>query len=185
MRFTACEIPDIILIEFDIFTDERGYFLESYNQPVFHANGIGENFVQDNISFSRKGTLRGLYYQLRPHAQGKLVRVTQGTVFDVAVDIRKGSPTFAQWVGLELSDKNKFALFIPPGFAHGFFVLSEQAMFVYKCTTRYVREFDRGILWNDPEIGIAWPEEIAPILSKKDQANPLLREAENNFIYDK
>lgn len=185
MRFIPCEIPDVILIEADVYADERGYFLESYNQSLFHKNGITEIFVQDNISFSRKGTLRGLHYQLHPHAQGKLVRVTYGKVYDVAVDIRKGSPTYGKWIGMELSDENKLAIYIPPGFAHGFYVLSDYAQFVYKCTDHYYKELDRGILWNDPAIGINWPYSGQPILSKKDLTNPLLADAENNFIYTK
>lgn len=183
LRFIPCEISDIILIETDVYTDDRGYFLESYNQSVYQLNGIKEPFVQDNISFSKRGTLRGLHYQLHPYAQGKLVRVTMGAVFDVAVDIRKGSPTFAKWVGWELSAENKLAMYIPPGFAHGFYVLSEWAQFIYKCTTRYVKDAERGIVWNDAEIGIVWPCKDKPLLSIKDSSNPILRDADNNFSY--
>lgn len=186
MRFIPCVIPDIILIKFDVFEDDRGYFLETYNQKNYYDHGLTIDFLQDNISVSVKGTLRGLHYQLNPQAQGKLVRVTQGSVFDVAVDIRKGSPYFGNWVGLELSDENKYALYIPPGFAHGFYVLSPQAQFVYKCTTFYSKEADRGIIWNDPEIGIKWPiKNNDLILSEKDKIRPSFREADNNFVYTK
>jgi dTDP-4-dehydrorhamnose 3,5-epimerase len=183
VQFISCELPGLILIEHDVFKDSRGYFLESYNKKLFHQNGLDVEFVQDNISFSGKGTLRGLHYQLAPHAQGKLVRVTMGQVYDVAVDIRRGSPTFGKWMGIELSAENHRALFIPPGFAHGFYVQSELAQFVYKCTNFYVREADRGILWSDPQIGINWPERGALILSDKDRQHPPLREAEINLVY--
>jgi dTDP-4-dehydrorhamnose 3,5-epimerase len=183
VKFSPCAIPDLLLIEFDVFADARGYFLESYNQQVFHKLGLTAHFIQDNISVSTRGTLRGLHYQLNPHAQGKLVRVTQGAVFDVAVDIRKKSPHYGQWVGVELSEENKRALYIPPGFAHGFYVLSERAQFMYKCTDLYAPEVDRGIIWNDADIGIEWPITGELILSGKDKIRPRLRDAENNFIY--
>lgn len=183
MKFVPCAIPDLLLIEFDVFADPRGYFVESYNQKAFHKFGLTVPFIQDNISSSSRGTLRGLHYQLNPHAQGKLVRATQGAVFDVAVDIRKGSPYYGQWVGVELSEENKLALFIPPGFAHGFYVLSDRAQFMYKCTDLYAPEVDRGIIWNDPEIGIEWPISGDLILSEKDKSRPLLRDAENNLVY--
>lgn len=180
-----CAIPDLLLIEFAVHADARGYFIESYNQRTFHEAGLKVDFIQDNISVSAKGTLRGLHYQLNPHAQGKLVRVTQGQVFDVAVDIRRGSPWYGQWVGVELSEENKRALYIPPGFAHGFYVQSERAQFMYKCTELYAPQVDRGIIWNDPEIGIVWPLTGELILSEKDKVRPPLREADNNFYYAK
>lgn len=183
MKFIPCAIPDLLLIEFDVYTDSRGYFLESYNQKKFFELGLKADFIQDNISSSVQGTLRGLHYQLNPHAQGKLVRVNHGAVFDVAVDIRKGSPYFGQWVGVELSEANKLALYIPPGFAHGFYVLTPQAQFSYKCTGFYNAAADRGIIYNDPEIGIDWPVQGELIISTKDQKHPRLREADNNFDY--
>jgi len=183
VKLTPCTIPDLLLIEFNVFSDSRGYFLESYNQKDFHEAGLKAEFIQDNISSSVQGTLRGLHYQLNPYAQGKLVRVTQGAVFDVAVDIRKESPCYGQWVGVELSEENKLALYIPPGFAHGFYVLTPQAQFCYKCTALYNAAADRGIRYDDPEIGIAWPATGGLIISPKDQKHPRLREAENNFIY--
>ncbi|HCN7598626.1 TPA: dTDP-4-dehydrorhamnose 3,5-epimerase, partial [Escherichia coli] len=153
-----------------VFGDERGFFFESFNQKVFEeAVGRKVEFVQDNHSKSSKGVLRGLHYQLEPYAQGKLVRCVVGEVFDVAVDIRKSSPTFGKWVGVNLSAENKRQLWIPEGFAHGFLVLSETAEFVYKTTNYYYSESDRGIIWNDPMLKIQWPLEVEPILSEKDQ----------------
>lgn len=179
MQFIQTKIRDVILVEPKIFKDNRGYFMETYNQKIFHENGITVEFVQDNMSSSTRGTLRGLHYQLEPFAQGKLVRVTKGRVFDVAVDIRRTSPTFGEWVGLELSEENKRSLFIPPGFAHGFYVLSEMAEFTYKCTALYAPRAERGIIWNDPDIGIEWPlQEGNLVLSQKDNSNPPLRLAE-------
>lgn len=184
MDFSRMEIPDILLIEPKVFSDQRGYFMETYKESVFLDHGINFRFVQDNMSSSVRGTLRGLHYQLNPNAQGKLVRVIKGAVFDVAVDIRKGSPWFGQWVGVELSEDNKLSMWIPPGFAHGFCVLTDSAEFAYKVTDVYAPQLERGIIWNDPDIGIEWPlgqDEI--ILSSKDEVNPSLKEAENNFIY--
>ena len=178
MRFIETEIKDIILVEPKVFGDARGFFMETFNEEIFRENGIMENFVQDNVSRSVQGTLRGLHYQLPPHAQGKLVRVTQGAVFDVAVDIRRSSPTFGKWVGVELSDENKQTLWIPPGFAHGFYVLTETAEFTYKCTSLYAPHAEAGIIWNDPDIGIEWPivnDKI--ILSDKDRLLPGLGDA--------
>jgi len=183
VRFIPCSIPDLLLIEFDVHADARGYFVESYNRKAFHELGLAVEFIQDNISSSSRGTLRGLHYQLNPHAQGKLVRVTQGQVFDVAVDIRKGSPWYGRWVGVELSEENKKALYIPPGFAHGFYVQSERAQCMYKCTDLYAPQVDRGIIWNDADIGIAWPLAGELILSEKDKVRPRLCEADNNFEY--
>lgn len=173
-RFERLEIPEVILIEPKVFSDERGFFMETYKYSNFAAFGIKERFVQDNHSRSVKGVLRGLHYQRPPKAQGKLVRVLVGEIFDVAVDIRKGSPTYGKWVGVMLSAENRWMLYIPPGFAHGFCVLSEEAEVTYKVTEEYSPEHDAGIIWNDPEIGIDWPVE-QPILSAKDAGLPPLR----------
>ena len=179
-NFKRLAIPDVILIEPAVFPDERGFFIESYKYSEFAAFGIKEPFVQDNHSRSVKGVLRGLHYQRHPKAQGKLVRVVVGEIFDVGVDIRLGSPTYGKWVGEVLSAENKRMLYIPPGFAHGFCVLSDVAEVLYKTTEEYAPEYDAGIRWNDPEIGIKWPIEH-PILSKKDAALPRLREADVGF----
>ena len=174
MKATRLAVPDVILIEPKVFSDARGYFYESFNQQTFkEATGLSVDFVQDNHSRSSKGVLRGLHYQLPPHAQGKLVRVVRGAVFDVAVDIRKTSPTFGKWVGHELSDQNHKQLWIPPGFAHGFLVLSETADFLYKTTDYYVASHERSILWNDVSLAVSWPLEkigSVPHLSLKDAA---------------
>ena len=179
MKATRLSIPDVVLIEPKVFGDARGFFLESFNQQAFNqATGTDHQFVQDNHSRSKKGVLRGLHYQLPPHAQGKLVRVVRGAVFDVAVDIRKGSSTFGQWVGAELSEDNQHQLWVPPGFAHGFVVLSDSADFLYKTTDYYAPQHERCIAWNDPRLAIAWPLAGEPVLSAKDQAGKLLAEAE-------
>lgn len=180
MKFTPLNIPDVVLIEPKVFGDSRGFFLESFKQDLFNeATGTNYEFIQDNHSRSSKGVLRGLHYQLPPYAQGKLVRVITGAVFDVAVDIRRGSPTFGKWVGAELTAENHKQLWIPPGFAHGFVVLSDTADFVYKTTAYYAPQTDRGVLWNDAEIGIEWPELDIPFsLSDKDQKQPVLAAAE-------
>ena len=180
MKFTPLAIPEVVLIEPKVFGDSRGFFLESFKQELFNqATGTQHDFIQDNHSRSSKGVLRGLHYQLNPHAQGKLVRVITGAVFDVAVDIRRSSPTFGQWVGAELTAENHHQLWIPPGFAHGFVVLSDTADFVYKTTAYYAPETDRGILWNDPDIGIEWPQLDIPFsLSDKDQKQPAFKLAE-------
>jgi dTDP-4-dehydrorhamnose 3,5-epimerase len=160
-------IPEVILVEPRRSGDVRGFFMETYKRSAFVANGIAEVFVQDNYSHSVRGVLRGLHYQKAPQAQGKLVMVLQGEVFDVAVDIRQGSPTFGRWVGVTLCSDEPRLFYVPPGFAHGFCVLSEKADFVYKVTTEYVPTLERGIQWNDPQIGVEWP--IAdPILSARD-----------------
>ncbi|HEY3340485.1 MAG TPA: dTDP-4-dehydrorhamnose 3,5-epimerase [Anaerolineae bacterium] len=160
-------IPEVILVEPRRSGDARGFFMETYKRSDFAANGITEEFVQDNYSHSVRGVLRGLHYQKAPQAQGKLVMVLQGEVFDVAVDIRRGLPTFGRWVGVTLCSDEPRIFYVPPGFAHGFCVLSEQADFVYKVTSEYAPALERGILWNDPQIGVAWP--IAdPILSARD-----------------
>lgn len=178
--FRRLELPDIICIEPQRFGDDRGFFLETYKLSEFSAAGIAESFVQDNWSHSLKGVLRGLHYQTHPKAQGKLVMALSGEIFDVAVDIRPGSPTYRQWVGMILDAKSSCMLYIPPGFAHGFCVLSQEADVVYKVTAEYARELDRGIIWNDPDIGIQWP--IAyPILSPKDAQLRPLRMADDHF----
>lgn len=177
MNVVALPLPGVMLIEPRVFGDARGFFMESWNRKVFAEHGLDLDFVQDNHSRSARGVLRGLHYQLE-QPQGKLVRVTQGAVFDVAVDVRRASPHFGQWTGHELSADNQRMLWIPPGFAHGFLVLSESADFLYKTTTYYAPQWDRGIRWDDPEIGVAWPLDGAPQLSAKDAALPGLRDAE-------
>jgi dTDP-4-dehydrorhamnose 3,5-epimerase len=172
--------PDVIVIEPVGFEDRRGAFFEIYKQSDFCAFGIEQAFVQDNYSHSVYGVLRGLHYQKLPKAQGKLIVVLRGRIFDVAVDIRKGSRTFGAWVGEELSAKELRMLYIPPGFAHGFCVLSDEADVVYKVTSEYAPELDRGIIWNDPAIGIEWPV-ADPIVSDKDSQLPRLAKADNNF----
>lgn len=180
MNVTRMAIPEVLLIEPKVFGDARGFFYESFNQKAFNeATGLHLPFVQDNHSRSAKGVLRGLHYQLPPHAQGKLVRVVRGAVFDVAVDIRKGSPTFGQWVGMELSEENHRQFWVPPGFAHGFVVLSESADFLYKTTDYYAPSHERCIAWNDPTLAIRWPDiGMAPLLSAKDQQGVALGAAE-------
>ena len=179
MQITPLTIPDVLLLTPKVFGDERGFFYESFNQQVFEdITGLTRNFVQDNHSKSQKGVLRGLHYQLPPKAQGKLVRVVQGEVFDVAVDIRQGSPTFGKWVGALLSADNKQQLWIPEGFAHGFVTLSETAEFLYKTTDYYAPEHERCIAWNDSQIGIEWPCEQSPLLSDKDKLGVSLNSAE-------
>ena len=179
MKATRLEIPEVILFEPKVFGDERGFFYESFNQQKFNElSGLNVQFVQDNHSKSQKGVLRGLHYQLPPKAQGKLVRVVQGEVFDVAVDIRKSSPTFGQWVSAILSAENKQQLWIPEGFAHGFLTLSETAEFLYKTTDYFAPQYERCIRWDDPTIAIEWPIAEAPILSGKDQQGLALLQAE-------
>lgn len=170
MQATPTAIADVLLIEPKVFGDARGFFFESFNERVFRqAKGVDRPFVQDNHSRSARGVLRGLHYQIQ-QPQGKLVRVVRGAVFDVAVDIRKSSPTFGQWVGMELSEDNHRQLWIPPGLAHGFLVLSESADFLYKTTDYYAPEHERCIAWNDPQLAIAWPAHLRPQLSAKDAA---------------
>lgn len=181
-EFIRLEIPDVVLIKPKVFEDERGFFLESFKYSDFVKEGIGPNFLQDNHSRSKKGVLRGLHYQLNPKAQGKLVRCVRGRIWDVAVDIRRGSPYFGKWVAVELSEENKYMLWIPEGFAHGFVAL-EDADVLYKCTSEYDPALDRGIIWNDSDIGIPWPIEN-PLLSTKDAKLPRLMDAEINFEYE-
>jgi len=182
-RFERLAIPDVFLIEAEAFPDERGYFMETFKGSDFQGAGIPWPFVQDNFSHSTRGVLRGLHYQRMPWAQGKLVQVVRGEVFDVAVDMRRGSPSFGQWVGVSLSQDARRLMYVPVGFAHGFQVLSETADVIYKVTQEYAPRADRGIAWNDPTLAIDWP--IAdPLLSPKDKALPTLNEAENNFSYE-
>ncbi len=176
MKILTTAIEGVLVLEPPVYGDERGYFLETWHDPRYRELGIVGPFVQDNESLSRRGVLRGLHYQLH-HPQGKLVRVVLGEVFDVAVDIRRGSPTFGRWVGTRLDGGSKRQVWIPPGMAHGFCVLSETAIFSYKCTELYLPEDERGVLWNDPEIGIEWPLD-EPMLSGKDRLFPPLAEAE-------
>ncbi len=181
MKVIPTDIAEIVIIEPKVFGDERGFFFESFNQRVLsELAGISSAFVQDNHSRSAKGVLRGLHYQIR-QAQGKLVRVVSGRVFDVAVDVRRSSPSFGKWVGVELSDENKRMLWVPPGFAHGFVVLSDSAEFLYKTTDYYAPQEERSILWNDPQIGIGWPMDAPPTLSAKDAQGTPLAAAE---VYD-
>jgi dTDP-4-dehydrorhamnose 3,5-epimerase len=179
MKVTRTAIDGVLILEPRVFGDERGFFMESYNQRAFdEALGFEARFVQDNHSCSSRGVLRGLHYQLPPHAQGKLVRVTQGSVFDVAVDIRRGSPSFGRWVGVELSGNNHRQLWLPPGMAHGFLVTSDSADFLYKTTSYYAPEAERSIRWDDPAIGIDWPAlGHPPQLSPRDAAATLLADA--------
>lgn len=178
MKVTETALPEVFVIEPKVFGDARGFFFESFNQKAFaERTGIDLPFVQDNHSRSRRGVLRGLHYQIS-QPQGKLVRVVRGAVFDVAVDVRKSSPTFGRWVGVELSEDNHRQLWVPPGFAHGFLVLTESADFLYKTTDYYAPEYERCIAWNDPSIGINWPQGVEPQLSEKDRLGVALAEAE-------
>jgi len=177
MQVIPTRLPDVLLLEPKVFGDPRGFFMESWNRQTFADLGLDLDFVQDNHSRSARGVLRGLHYQLN-QPQGKLVRVTRGAVFDVAVDLRRSSPHFGQWTGHELSAENQRMLWVPPGFAHGFLVLSDSADFLYKTTAYYAPQWDRGIRWDDPQIGVQWPLALAPTLSGKDQVLPLLRDAD-------
>ena len=178
MQVTATDLPEVMVIEPKVFGDARGFFLESFNAKAFaEATGVDLPFVQDNHSRSAQGVLRGLHYQIK-QAQGKLVRVVRGSVFDVAVDVRRSSPNFGHWVGVELTEDNNRQLWVPPGFAHGFLVLSASADFLYKTTDYYAPEHERSVLWNDPAIGIDWPLLGEPLLSGKDKVGALLKDAE-------
>lgn len=174
MKVIETKLPGVLILEPRVFGDDRGYFLETWQQERYEALGIKEKFVQDNLSYSARGVLRGLHYQ-QPNAQGKLVSVVKGEVFDVAVDIRNGSPTFGQWVGISLSGNNHRQLWIPPGFAHGFCVVSETAYFIYKCTDVYTPQAEGGVIWNDPDIGIEWPVSDV-LLSDKDKVYSRLKD---------
>lgn len=181
MNVTACEIPGLLIVEPQVFGDGRGFFMEIWNRQRYREAGLDWNFVQDNVSLSRRGTLRGLHFQ-NPTAQGKLVYVLQGEVFDVAVDLRRSSSTFGRWHGLKLSAENKRQFFIPPGFAHGFAVLSETALFAYKCTEFYNPQHELTLAWNDPDIGIQWPME-RPQLSEKDAHGPRLKDLPQDRLF--
>ncbi len=180
-NFKKLDISEVILVEPKVFPDERGFFLESFKESIFTENGINTRFVQDNYSHSIKGVLRGFHYQKNPKAQAKLVTTIKGEIFDVAVDIRKSSPTYGKWVGEILSDQNHKLLYVPEGFAHGFCVLSDEADVFYKVNQEFSAENDRGMLWNDPTVGVKWPIEN-PIISKKDQQQPVLEKTDNNFV---
>jgi dTDP-4-dehydrorhamnose 3,5-epimerase len=180
MQIEYTSIPDVMIIKPDLFRDERGYFMESFHTEKFKHLGIETSFVQDNESLSQKGVLRGLHFQRQPWAQGKLVRVIQGAVLDVAVDIRRSSPTFGKWVTILLSGENKWMCWIPEGFAHGFVTLEDRTIFSYKCTNFYNKASEGSIRWNDPSIGIDW-ENTNPSLSEKDAVAPLLSEVEELF----
>jgi dTDP-4-dehydrorhamnose 3,5-epimerase len=181
--FARTAIPEVIVIDPPLFSDHRGFFMETYKRSEFAANGIFETFVQCNHSKSSKGILRGLHYQKLPQAQGKLIRALVGAIYDVAVDIRQGSPTFGRWVAVSLSSENRRMLYVPRGFAHGYCVTSEDAETQYMTTEEYAPDFEAGVIWNDPDVGIAWP--IAePELSVRDRAWPRLRSADNNFSRD-
>lgn len=183
-KFIKTKIKDLYIIEPKCFGDDRGYFMETYSEKAFNEAGLTMKFVQDNESRSKKGVLRGLHFQTK-HTQGKLVRVTNGEVYDVAVDLRKGSPTYGEWEGILLTAENKKQFYVPEGFAHGFLVVSDYATFNYKCTDFYAPEYDGGVLWNDPEIGIEWPlngiEEL--LLSEKDTKQKTLKELDLPFVY--
>ena len=182
-RFERLRIPEVILVEGRAFEDSRGYFMETYKRSEFEKNGIPWEFVQDNRSRSSMGVLRGLHYQLDPKAQGKLVIVVRGGIYDVAVDIRRGSPTYGEWISIELSEEDPHLLYIPVGFAHGFQALENGTDVIYKVTSEYAPEADRGICWNDPDLSIPWPIEHA-ILSEKDTGLPRLADAESRFPYE-
>ncbi|MEN8433517.1 dTDP-4-dehydrorhamnose 3,5-epimerase [Clostridium septicum] len=183
-KFIETKIKDLYIIEPKVFGDNRGYFMETYSKKDFFEAGLTMEFVQDNESKSKKGVLRGMHFQTK-YTQGKLVRVTSGEVYDVAVDLRKGSPTYGQWEGVLLTQENKRQFYVPEGFAHGFLVVSDEAVFNYKCTDFYAPEYDSGLLWNDPDVGIEWPldgiENI--LLSEKDKVQKTLKELEVPFIY--
>ncbi len=175
--FKSLFVPDIILVETKVFPDDRGFFFESFKASDFEKGNLPTHFVQDNFSFSKKDVIRGLHYQKDPKAQGKLVSVLKGSAWDVAVDIRRESPTFLKWVGLELNDQNHAMLYIPPGFAHGFLSLTEDVLLLYKCSNEYDPQADAGIRWDDPDLAIPWPVK-RPILSEKDRHLPLIHQAE-------
>lgn len=181
-EFKPLEISGLVLVRPLVLGDERGFFFELYKHTDFARAGITEHLVQDNYSKSTRGVLRGLHYQKSPKTQGKLIICMKGGIFDVAVDIRKGSPQYGKWIGVELSEENRHMLYVPPGFAHGFQVVSETAEVLYKCTEEYSPPDERGIIWNDSDINVTWPL-ANPILSAKDKMNPSLRDADNDFIF--
>ncbi|WP_297555930.1 dTDP-4-dehydrorhamnose 3,5-epimerase [Thermococcus sp.] len=182
-EFRHLEIPDVILIKPRVFEDDRGFFMETYKKPDFEKAGIKEEFIQDNYSRSKYGVLRGLHFQREPYAQAKIVRVIRGVIYDVAVDLRRDSPTFGKYIGVIISEHNKWQLYIPKGFAHGFVVLSDVAEVVYKVDNVYAPDYEGGIIWNDPEIGINWPVDN-PVVSEKDKKWPTLKEAgEKGWVF--
>lgn len=181
-HFKKLKIPGLIYVETDVFGDDRGFFVEIFKASIFKTNGIVKPIVQVNHSKSSKGVLRGLHYQKPPRAQGKLISVVAGEIFDVTVDIRKGSPTYAHWFGINLEAKNKNMLYVPEGLAHGFYTMSKVAEVIYHCTDEYSKEHERGIIWNDPAVAIAWPVNN-PLVSEKDKKFPLLKDVDNNFRY--
>lgn len=186
IKIERCKIPGLMIITSEIHVDSRGYFLETYKRSDFYNAGITVEFLQDNISLSKKGTTRGLHYQLEPNAQGKLLRAVSGKIFEVAVDIRKNSPTFGQWVGVTLTPESGRQFWIPPGFAAGMTALEDNSLLSYKTTNEYSKPHERGIRWDDPEIGIVWPSDSSGlIISEKDQQHPLLKDADINFVYGK
>ncbi len=183
MEIIKTEIPDLLIIKPQVFEDERGYFFESYNRDKFKAAGIPVEFVQDNESKSQKNVLRGLHFQKPPFAQGKLVRVMKGAVLDVAVDLRRGSPTYGKWESIVLSESNKFMYWIPAGMAHGFLTLEDNTVFFYKCTNMYSKESEGAVRWSDPDLRINW-NIVEPILSGKDMIAPLFKDFDSPFIYE-
>ena len=182
LRFTPLEIPEVFLVEAEPLCDTRGSFWEGYKESAFAEHAIPHNFVQDNYSHSTRGVLRGLHYQKDPHAQAKIIVVLSGEIFDVAVDLRQGSPTYASWVGKKLAARACQMLYVPVGFAHGFCVTSDEAYVMYKVTREYAPEYERGVRWNDPQIGIQWPVRT-PLLSERDGALPSLADADNDWTY--
>ncbi|MDD5083557.1 MAG: dTDP-4-dehydrorhamnose 3,5-epimerase [Candidatus Moranbacteria bacterium] len=184
MEVSKTDLEGVLIIEPRVFADDRGFFMETYNRDRYVQSGIAEVFIQDNVSVSKKGTLRGLHYQAPPFAQGKLIQVVRGSVLDVAVDVRFGSPTFGKHVSIELSAENKKQFFIPAGFAHGFVALEDDTIFSYKCTNLYSPECDRGVLWSDAQIGIDWPfPESELLISEKDRKQPLLKDIAEEFVF--
>ena len=184
-EFKKMDIPDVIRVEAKAFADSRGFFMETYKRSQFEAGGLPQRFVQGNYSYSTsRGVLRGLHYQMNPHPQGKLVWALKGEIYDVAVDIRKGSPWYGKYVGEVLSQDNKRMLYVPEGFAHGFLVLSDSADVLYQVTDEWAPETERSIIWNDPDLAIKWPIDIEPLLSDKDAVASPLKEADNNFTYE-
>ena len=181
MKVTRCDIAGLLIIEPKVFGDARGFFLETWNEQRYREAGLDTHFVQDNLSLSRRGTVRGLHFQ-NPNSQGKLVSVIEGEVFDVAVDLRRSSPTFGHWHGVNLSAENRLQFFVPPGFAHGFAVLSESAQFAYKCTEFYSPKDELTLLWNDPDVGVQWPMN-EPVLSEKDKQGSRLRELPEDRLF--
>lgn len=182
VRFEPTEIPEVLIVETRFFKDERGFFTETYSKKNWAAEGFDETFLQDNMSLSSKGTLRGMHYQIEPHGMGKLIRAVSGSIYDVAVDLREGSPTFGKWVGKTLSAENGLAMWVPVGFAHGFLALEESTLIYYKCTNTYAPESERSIHYADPAVGIEWPMQPTS-LSPKDEVAPSLAQAEYNFRY--